>query len=113
MVRQLKASDLLGDGARESPALVAEELALQQPRWYGGTIHFDEGAVASRTELMDGAGDEFLARAGFALHEDGRVRGGHDLHLGEHLLQRGTLPDDLPNTVLRADLVLQIALFLG
>ena len=62
-VRQLEAADLLADGAGEGALLVAEQLALQQPRGDGRAVELDEGAARARAQVVHGAGDEFLARA--------------------------------------------------
>ena len=45
LVGQLEAADLLADGAGEGALLVAEQLALQQPRGDGRAVELDEGAV--------------------------------------------------------------------
>ena len=94
-MRQLKAAELLDDGPGEGPPLMAEQLALQQPRRNGGTIHRDEGVVPAGAELMDGAGEAFFARAGFPLEQDGGVRRCHDLHLPQHFLEGRAFADDL------------------
>ena len=64
-VGEFEAADFLVDGAGEGATLVAEEFGFEKTAGNGGTIHFDEGAIAPRTEIMDGAGEEFFAGAGF------------------------------------------------
>src|SRR5262249_28488267 len=59
-VRELEPADTLCDRARERTALVAEELALEQARWNGGTVHLDERALPTRAGVVDGAGNQLL-----------------------------------------------------
>ena len=113
LVGQLEAADLLGDGAGEGALLVAEQLALQQARGDGRAVQLDEGAVPPRAQLVQGAGDEFLARARLAANEHRGVGGGDGLDLLEHPAQGGTVADDLPEVVLGADLLLQVGILLG
>ena len=108
LVGQLEAADLLADGAGEGALLVAEQLALQQPGGDGRAVELDEGAVPPRAQLVQGAGDEFLARARFAPNEHGGVGGGDGLDLLQDPAQGGALADDLPEVVLGADLLLQV-----
>src|SRR5438552_1718372 len=93
-MRQLKAPEVAPDGAREGPALMAKELALQQPRWHGGAVDLNKGAVAACTALMEGAGNELFAGAGLPLEQDGRVRGRHELDLPQHRGERGAGAND-------------------
>jgi hypothetical protein len=93
-MRQLKAAEFLSEGPGEGAPLVAEELALQQPRRNGSAVHRDEGVVPAYAELMDGAREAFLARAGFPLEKDGGVRRGHNLHLPQHVLQGRAFADN-------------------
>jgi len=55
---------------------------------------FNEGAIAARAEIVDGACEEFLARAGFAKEKDRRARGRGELHLGQGALQRRAFADN-------------------
>jgi len=47
LVRQLKAPGFARQGAREGAALMAEDLALREPRGKGGAVHRDESAVSA------------------------------------------------------------------
>jgi hypothetical protein len=58
-------------GTREGPALVAEQLALDQLARHGRAIYFDEGCVAPRAQPMQCPTDELLA--GPALPRDEHV----------------------------------------
>ena len=113
LVGQLEAADLLADGAGEGALLVAEQLALQQPRGDGRAVELDEGPVPARAQVVQGAGDELLARAGLAADEHRGVGGGDRLDLLQHPAQGGALADDLAEVVLGADLLLQVGLLLG
>ena len=69
--------------------------------------------LAARAQVVKGAGDELLARAGLAADEDGGAGGGDRLDLLEDPAQGGALPDDLAEVVLGADLLLQVGLLLA
>ena len=68
-----EAAFAFGGGAGERAAFVPEELALHQRAGNGRAIHGDEWRLASRALLMQGAGNEFLARARFTMNQDGSV----------------------------------------
>ena len=80
LVRALeRAFDAL-DRAGERALLVAEEGALDQTFGEGGAVQLDERAVATVARVVDGAREQLLAGARFALEQDGgaRRRGGRD-----------------------------------
>ena len=52
---------------------MAEEFALQQSLGEGGAVHGHEGLGCSWAIAMDGASDQFLARAGLARNQHGSV----------------------------------------
>ena len=61
----------LGDArVREGAALVTEELGLEQRLGNRGAVDVDERARATGPGLVDGPGQESLARAGLAEDED-------------------------------------------
>ena len=84
-----------------SPVGMAAQLSLTKVRLSRGT------------QLVQGAGDEFLARARFATNEHRGAGGGDRLHLLQHPVQGGALADDLAEVVLGADLLLQVGILLG
>ena len=84
-----------------SPVGMAAQLSLTKVRSRRGT------------QLVQGAGDELLARAGLAADQDGGFGGGDGLDLLQHPAQGGALADDLAEVVLGADLLLQVGLLLG
>ena len=59
-------SDPLPAGAGESAGLVAEDLALEHGLRHGAAVERDEAVVAAAGELVQAAGDQFLAGAGLA-----------------------------------------------
>src|SRR5262249_38622703 len=63
-VGELEAADLLSDGVGEGSSLVAEELALEEGRWDGGTVDLDEGSLAAPAPVVDRACDQLLPRPG-------------------------------------------------
>src|SRR5271165_4362834 len=69
-----------------------EQLAFEKPGGHGRIVHLDEIAVAARTEFMNRARYDFLAGAGLAREQHGRVGGRHGLHLGEDFAQAPVAP---------------------
>ena len=65
-VRQLEPADALRDRSGKRAALVPEQFRFEQAGGNRGAIDFDERAFAPRAQIVDRAGDQFLARAGFA-----------------------------------------------
>ena len=63
-------------GASEGAAFVAEEFAFDELAGDCGHVDGDEGAGAAAAVVVEGAGDEFLAGAAFAVDHDGEVGGG-------------------------------------
>ena len=63
---------------------MAEEFAFEQTLVQGAAIDADVGTIGPQAESMDGAGNEFLAGAGFADEQDighggsGEARGAPD-----------------------------------
>ena len=69
----LEAPDARAGGAGEGALFVAEELALEQLLGDGRAVDGDEALRAALAVVMDGAGDQFLARAALAGDHDRRV----------------------------------------
>ena len=90
-----------------------EQLALQEPRGDGRAVELDEGPLAARAQVVKGAGDELLARSRFAANEHRRACGSDGLDLLEDLAQGVASPDDVPEVLLGASLLLQIGILLG
>src|SRR5262245_37499634 len=92
---QLEATDLLGNGAGERTSLVAEDLTFEEPRGNSRTVEFDEGAFPTAAQVVEGASNEFLTRAGLTLNQYDGVRRRDDLDLLQDTFEGGTLSHDL------------------
>src|SRR6476646_6702958 len=92
---------------------MAEKFRFEKPSGNSGAVYFDKRSLAARAEIVNGAGDELLARAGFAGNEDSGTRRGDKLHLGEGALERGAVTDDFLEIELATNFFLEIKLFLG
>jgi len=79
--------------AGEGAALVAEQLALDQLARDGGHVDGDEGAGAAAAVIVQRAGDQLLAGAGFAVDHDGQVRGREPGDAAVDLLHRDRAAD--------------------
>jgi hypothetical protein len=73
-VRELELALAGRDGAGEGATLVAEQFRLEQGLRDRGAVDADEWPVAARTRVVDGAGDDLLARSALALQEHGAAR---------------------------------------
>ena len=85
----------VGDGAGEGAAAVAEELALEDALGERRTVDRHEEPVAPVARRVDGARDELLAGAGFALDEHRGGRRRHPRDQREDVPNRGAVADDL------------------
>ena len=77
-----------------SPFLVPEEFALQQLIRQSRAVDLDKGPIPARAAVVDGSGDEFLARAGFAYDERGPRDGRDGLGLLENASKFRAVADD-------------------
>jgi hypothetical protein len=75
-VRLFEPADAASFGTGEGAAFVAEQLAFEEVFGNSGAIDGEKRAVGTGAVLTEGAGDEFLARPGFAQDEDGEVGAG-------------------------------------
>jgi len=103
-----EAADVVFDGAGEGAADVAEEFGLNEGFAEGGAVDGDEGVVFAVAVVVDGAGDEFFAGAGFAADEDAGVGGGGEFDEAEHLLHGGASADDVVEFVAFAGLAAEV-----
>ena len=109
-VGQLESADAPLSRAGERAFHVAEQFAFDQARGDGAAVELHERSIATRAALVDGAGDELLARAGLAVDQYARVRAGDEIDLAQRLLQGRARADDLAMVTLFGDLALQIAI---
>ena len=77
--RRSEGADRALHGARERPALVAEQLRLGDLGRDGAAVDRHERACGARGELVDGTGGDLLAGAALALDEHGKARRGRPL----------------------------------
>src|SRR5712691_1670159 len=61
-VSHFETANFLRDRSGESALLVPKQFALQQVKGNGRAIHLYEGASAARAHIVNGAGDQLLAR---------------------------------------------------
>ena len=108
LVRQLDAPDFLRDRPREGAPLVPEE--LEQSARNRRAAQFDEGALAPRAQVVDGARDQLLAGAGLSQNQRRGVGRRHSFHLLENAPQGRALADDLTEIVFGAELVFEVEL---
>ena len=99
-VRGLEAAGPGGDGARERALLVAEQLALEEGLGQGRARHLHEGRRLRRAVLVDGLGEELLARPALSEQEHGGARGRYLAHALEHREHLRALPHEVVEPVL-------------
>ena len=58
-----------GNRACECAFFVAKQFALEQSGWDSSTVQLHERLRPAWAEIVDGAGDQFLARTWFAVNE--------------------------------------------
>ncbi len=73
----LEASGSIVHRSGERALDVAEELAFQQAFRQSPAVHADVGTRRSRTQVVDGPGDQFLACSSFTHDQDAGTRGCH------------------------------------
>src|SRR5215470_9556822 len=93
-VRELEAADPSCDGTGERPALVAEELALEETGGDRGAVELDERLTAPGAERVGQAGDQLLSRSGLTPNEDRGVRRCHGLDQADHSPERQAPADE-------------------
>ncbi len=113
LVGQLEAADFLRDGSGERALFVAEQLAFEQAGGDGGAVELDEGALAAAAQVVNGAGDQLLAGAGFAQDQDRGIGGRHGGYLIQHFAETRIVADDLAEILLGADFIFQVELLFG
>ena len=107
----LEEADLVLNGAGEGAFFMAKEFGLEEVLGEGGAIDGDEGLVLAGGVEMEGAGDQFLAGAAFALDEDGGVGIGYFCNEVVNLLHARTGANDVLGLVLVLDDAAEVADF--
>jgi hypothetical protein len=85
MLSGLEEARFSGGGAGEGAAFVAEEFSLDEIFWQGGAGEIYKWIFPAGGIVVEGAGDDFLAGAGFPDEKDGGVALGYFANLGEEL----------------------------
>src|SRR5262249_38333715 len=88
-VSRLEAARLVVDGPREGALDVAEQFAFQEVLAQCPAVDADIRAVGALAELVDAAGDQLLAGAGFADQEHAGARRRHQASQAEDLAHGG------------------------
>ena len=79
----------------EGALLVPEQLALQQGFGKGAAVHRDERPCGPGTQVVDQAGEEFLAGPAFPADQDGGAAGGDPAGQVGEVLHLGAAENDL------------------
>ncbi len=87
-IRQFEAPEAPLHRSGEGPFLMAEQFGGDQTRRQCTAVHTDEGAARSLRSLVDGAGDQFLARPRLACDQYAGVCGSHLANPRQNSLQR-------------------------
>src|ERR1700686_1471226 len=90
-----------------------EQFVLDQRVGNRRAVDGDERAVTARRELMDGASEQFLARARLALQQHARIRRRHALDRIGHLDDARRIADDRGKPVPLLELLLQQEVFMA
>ena len=91
----LESAFAIGDRSGKGSAHVSKELAFEQVLGNGSAVDRDERFLASVAVLIEGAGDELFAGAGFAQDKDGDLGGGKAANLLVDFLHRRAAPEQL------------------
>ena len=94
LMRELEPADLLCDRAGERATLMPKEFAFEQPGGDGGAVEFDEWPIPARTVAVNGARDEFFARAGLAEQEHRGISPGDGFDELQHAAKTRTSAND-------------------
>ncbi len=109
---QLETPLAFGGGAGEGAFFVPEQFGLQQGFGQRGTIERDERPFAARTQVVEGAGDDFLAGTALPAQQDRGAAGRHLVDLGKNLLHPLRHADDVFQAVFALQLLLEPVLLL-
>ena len=88
---------------------MAKQFAGDHAGMEGGTVDRDHQVLAPRTQLVNGAGDQLLAGAGFAQNQHGAVGVGHLLNRLTHPLHGLAVAGERPQIALGLVLIAQVA----
>jgi hypothetical protein len=70
---------------------MSEEFALEQRTWDSGAVEREKSFLLPPTAFVNGARDQFLARAGLTQQEHSGIAGGYHFHKFQDSPQHETL----------------------
>ena len=76
-----------------------KQLAFEQPLRHRRTVDRHKGMAAPRALVVQGTRHQFLARAAFALNQDGTAGGGQALQEAKQALHHGTFAEQLAKAI--------------
>src|ERR1700678_2374676 len=92
---------------------MSKQFALEQTGGDGGTVELDKGTLFATAMIMKSASDQLFSRAGLAQQEDRRIAGRDFLDQFQNALQCRTVPMDLLEIDLAANLFFEIYILPG
>ena len=110
-VRELESSNAPLNCARKRAPLVAKHLALEQSRRNRSAIHFNQGTLSARAQIVDRPCDQFLAGSCFAINQNSRISSGDCLHFLQNALENRAAANDFFKIVSRTNFFLEVELF--
>src|SRR5262249_8837360 len=112
LVGGLQQADLVLTRAGEGAFFIAEQFAFQQILGQRSAVYGQEASVGALGAEMNRTRDQLLAGARFSGDEHAGVGARDFFHHPEHLLDGVALADDVFETILLAQFVMQVAVFL-
>src|SRR5579872_3018671 len=103
MIGEFETASLLHESSGKSTLLVPEQLAFHKPGRNRCAVQPHKCAFASRTQIMYGSCNQFLARTGLAMKQYGGTSGRHNGNLVQNFADCGALADYVFEVVLRFD----------
>src|SRR5512142_701002 len=94
-MRQLEAACTRLHRARERTLDVSEKFRLGKALWNRSGVERHKMLILTRAVVVNGAGDQFLARAGLSLYQNRAVHRSDELQRVEHVAHRWTAADDV------------------
>ena len=110
-MRELHFSDLSRTRTGISSAFMPEQFVFDETVGYRGTVQRHKSRMGPRTQMMNCARENFLARPAFTEQQDCRLRRGHALRHLACVLHRRMLSDDSRETIANRVLLAQQQIF--
>ena len=97
---QLEAPHPIRTGIGKSAAHMAEHLTFKQRRRDSSQVDLDKRLRPPLAVLMNGLGDEFLARSTLPHDQHGGIGSGYPAHRFQYFHKGRRLPDDVPEIII-------------